>query len=117
MLGTAGQVRKIQLLQQRADIALRVFDAEAILDHALKVDTPPAHDPVCIRIGAGLYDLRQFCLLIRRQTGSLSAAVNVLQPIRAASVETVNPVTKGLAIHIADPSRIGAVHAVQDRSQ
>jgi hypothetical protein len=47
------------MLQQFANAALVVVDAEALADHALKIDTPPAHHAVGRPIRVGLDDLGQ----------------------------------------------------------
>ena len=58
-------VGEAELLQQLADIALVIGDAEAILDDTLQIDPPPAHDPVDDRVRSRLDDLRQFGPLFR----------------------------------------------------
>ena len=49
-----------ELLQQRSDMAFMIVDAEALVDDALKIDAPPAHDAVDLSVGASFDDRREF---------------------------------------------------------
>jgi hypothetical protein len=49
--------------------------------------------------------------------GAGPARPGVAQAVRTGLVEPMNPVAQRLAIHAADPGRIGAIHSVQDRRQ
>ena len=57
------------LLQKRPDIALVEVDAEPLGDDALKIDPPPAHDPVSLALRASLDDLRKLGHLLGRKPG------------------------------------------------
>ena len=46
MARPGAHVGKAELLEQLADIALVIVDAEALGDDALKINPPPAHDAV-----------------------------------------------------------------------
>jgi hypothetical protein len=68
-------------------------------------------------IRAGLDKADQFALLLGREAGRVALRPGVLQPLRAALVEAVDPISKGLAIHAADARRLRPAHPVQHRSQ
>jgi hypothetical protein len=71
------------------------------------------HGPV----RAGFDKLRQFRLLLRREARRLALRPAIFQTIRPMLVKAMDPVAQRLAIHAADPRRIGPVHAVQDRCE
>ena len=75
--------------------------------------TTPSFRPVRPRLD----DLGESGQLLGRKPRRRALRTNVHQPIRAFGVEAVNPVTQRLPIHSANPRRIFAVHAVQNRSQ
>ena len=110
-------VGKAKRLEQLADRALVIGDAEAVLNNPLKVDPPPTHDTVNSPIRSRLDKLSQIALLIDGQARWIARRPGVLQPVRAAFVEPVHPVPQRLTIHAADPRRIRPVHPVQNRRQ
>jgi hypothetical protein len=57
-------VGKAKLLEDLPDCALVVGDAEALGDETLKINAPPAHDPVHGPIRAGLDKAGQVRLLV-----------------------------------------------------
>ena len=65
-------------------------------------------------IRADLDDLGQFGPLRGREAGRTTLGPGVLQPVRAALVEAVDPVAQGLAVHAADARRLGPAHPVED---
>src|SRR5450432_2473310 len=83
MPGPGADVREAERLEQLADVALVIFNAEALGDGGLKVDPPPAHDSIDLRIGAGLDDRRQFGQLRLAQPGLAAAAMQIEKPVRA----------------------------------
>jgi hypothetical protein len=101
------------MLQQLAYGALVVLDAETLGDHTLKVDAPPAHHAIDGVIRAGLDDLGQLRLLGRRQPARLLPRQVVLQPLRTARVEPVNPIPQRLTIHAADLRGFRPAHPIQ----
>ena len=76
------EVGEAERLEQPADIALVVFGAEALGHDRLKVDTPPAHDAIGLRIGAGLDDRRQLGQLRLAQTRRAAPAVEIEKTLR-----------------------------------
>ena len=68
MARARADVGEAEPLQQRSDMAFVIVDAEALLDDALEIEAPPAHDAVDLSVGASFDDRRQFGLLRRRQT-------------------------------------------------
>ncbi len=103
-----------KLVQDLADRALVIDYAEALGDEVLKVDPPPAHDPMQGPIRSDLDQLSQFTLLLGREARRMALGPDVLQPRRAALVEAVDPIAQGLAIHAADACRLGPAHPVED---
>ena len=106
-----------QSAQQRTDAALRQVHAEPCLDHACKVDPPPAYHAV-------LRDRRP----VRNEAGNrriLLGAQSRLgpwrRPIRQTSkprfVVAVHPVAQRLAVHAALLRRLGARAALQHQCQ
>jgi hypothetical protein len=69
MARSCADVGEAELLQKRPDIALVEVDAEPLGDDALKIDTPPAHDPVFVALRASLDDLRKLDHLLSRKPG------------------------------------------------
>src|SRR5215203_32909 len=102
---TRTEVREAELLQDLADRALVVGDAEALGHDLLQVDPAPAHDPVHGTVRAGLDELAKLRQLLRRQARRMAFRPAVFEPFGAAFVEAVHPVAQGLAVHAADPGR------------
>ncbi len=61
-----------------------------------------------------LDELSQFTLLLGREARRMALRPDILQPRRAALVEAVDPIAEGLAIHAANPRRVGPAHPVED---
>ena len=110
-------VRKAKLLEQPADMAPVIGNAEALLDDMLEVDAPPAHDTIGGGIGTDLDDSGQFGLLVRRQARGWSAIPGIFQPVRPGDIEPVHPVAQCLPVHAANPGRIGPAHPIKHRRQ
>lgn len=94
--------------EQLADGPLVVGDAEALADHTLEIDTPPAHDAVDRTIRPRVHETGQFALLLDRQARRMTLRPPIRQTVRATSVEPVDPVAQRLPIHASDTRRIGA---------
>lgn len=114
MARAGADVREAELVQDLADRARVVGHAEALGDQLLEVDPAPAHDTMHGPIWTGLDELGQFGLLVRGEAGRVALGADVLQPLRAALVEAVNPVAQGLAVHAAEARRLAPAHPVQD---
>lgn len=84
-------VSEANLLQQFADRALVVVDAEALDDDLLQVDATPAHDAMNGAVGADLGECDQ---LVLRQLGRVSLGSNVAESVGAAFVEPMDPITQ-----------------------
>jgi hypothetical protein len=69
MARSCADVGEADLLQKRPNIALVEVDAKPLGDDALKIDTPPAHDPVSLALRASLDDLRKLGHLLGRKPG------------------------------------------------
>ena len=110
-------VREAELLQELADRALVIDDAEALLDHPLQVDPAPAHDPVFGPIRPRLDDLGQVGQLLRRKARPGPFDRMSFSPSGPCCVEPMNPVAQRLPIHPADPRRLLPAHPVQHRGQ
>jgi hypothetical protein len=110
-------VGKAELLQNRSDIALVKVDVETLLDDALQIDAPPAHDAVAGAVGTRFNERGEFGFSLRRQTGLDATGVAIQKPVGPQLIETMNPVAQRLPIHAADPGRVGPVHAIQNRRQ
>lgn len=117
MPGPCADVREAERLQDLADCALVVVDAEAFEDELLQIDTPPPNDAVDGAVGAGLDDLGEFDQLRLRQPGWVPLRADVGQPVGTLFVEAVDPIAQGLAIHATDPGRLLAVHPVEHGCQ
>src|SRR5215207_4406110 len=91
---TRTEVREAELLQDLADRALVVGDAEALGHDLLQVDPAPAHDPVHGTVRAGLDELAKLRLLLRRQARRMAFRPAVFEPFGAAFVEAVHPVER-----------------------
>jgi hypothetical protein len=96
-------------------LALLIVDAEALLDDALKIDAPPAHDAVDLSVWPCFDDRREFGLLSRRQTRRRPFRPMVQKPVGARFIKAVNPVAQRLLIHAADTGGVGAAHPVPNR--
>lgn len=68
MSRTRAHVGEAEFLQELADIALVIINAETFLDDLLKVDPPPAHHAVNGTVRALLHENCQFHLLLGRQS-------------------------------------------------
>ncbi len=90
-------------LQQRSDMALVIIDAEALLDDALEIDAPPAHD-ADLSVGACFDDCREFFPLRRRQTRCPPLRPIDQKPVGTSGVETANSVAQRLTINVRLPS-------------
>jgi len=103
--------------QQVGDRPLAVDDAEALLDHPLQVDPPPAHDTVRRRIGAGLDDLGQLRHLSLAQPAPTARSRAFAQARRPLRVEAKRPVAQRLAVHATDLCGASPAHPVIDGGQ
>jgi hypothetical protein len=110
-------VGKSHRVEENADVAFVIIDAEALLDDTFQIDAPPAHDAVEGAIGACLNDGGKFGFLCLRQARFDTPAMPIEKAVRPGFVEVMDPVAQRLAIHSADPRGVGAVHAVHDRGQ
>jgi hypothetical protein len=113
-------VRKADLLQELADGALMVDDAEALLDHPFKIGPTPAHHAVLRPVRPGLDDLGEGRQLFRRQPWRMALRADVLQPVRTLGVEAMHPVAQRLPVHPPDPRGglpSGSVHHRRQRQQ
>ena len=59
MAGTSADIRKAQLMQHLAHMALMVGDAEPFFNDPLEINAPPTNHAVSLRISAGFNDLRK----------------------------------------------------------
>src|SRR4051794_41965434 len=77
MAGTRADVREAELLEDLADRALVVSDAEALGHDLLQVHPAPAHDSMDGALRAGFNDLGELRQLLRREArrGGLRPAV------------------------------------------
>lgn len=80
-------VREPNLLQQRPDMPLMLFDAEALDDHPLQIGPPPSHHAVLLPIGASFDDRRKFGELIWRQPRSRTTGPVVQQTVGPAALK------------------------------
>jgi hypothetical protein len=70
------------------------------------------------RRGRGRYRRsRRVRSTVLRPFGWLSRGSNCAEPVGAAFVEPMNPVTQCLAVHAADPRCLLPIHAVENRGQ
>jgi hypothetical protein len=117
MLRPAADVGEGEACQQIGDGALAVDDAEALLDHPLQIDAPPAHHAVDRRVGPGLDDLGELVHLRLAQPSAAAGGGAVCQALRSFGVEAMRPVAQGLAVHAADLGCLGAAHPVINGGQ
>jgi len=110
-------VRETEPLEQLADAALVVLDAEARGDHVPEVEAPPAHHFVRLRIGTGLHDLRKLGQLRGGQANFRAFVLAIDQPVRPFGVETMNPVAQRLTVHAADLRSLRPILALANRRQ
>ena len=83
MARTRADMGEAELLQQRPDITFAIIDPEAVLDDALKIDAPPAHDAVDFPVRSGLDDRGEFGLVCRREAPIRAAASDrAIRPAR-----------------------------------
>jgi hypothetical protein len=117
MTGPRTDVGEAKLLEELSDIARMKVDAEPLGDDTLEVEPTPAHDAVDLKIRTRLDDLRELSQLLRRKArlGTLRPIVD--EAVRTRSVEAMDPVTQGLAVHTADLRRGAPIHSIPDRSQ
>lgn len=113
----AEKVPGYTLLQQPADRALVIIDAELRRDDALEVHPAPAHHAVHALVRTGLDECGQARKLSRRQPRRNIPPPIVLETVRPAFIEPVHPVPQRLAVHAADLRRRRPVHAVTHRGQ
>ena len=77
--------------------------AGARFDPALQVDAPPAHHPVCGRVGTLAHHARGFRLLSRAQARRGPDRATAGQPFQPFGVVAVNPVPQPLPVRPAAP--------------
>src|SRR3954453_4659504 len=115
MARTRADVREAELLEDLADRALVVSEAEALGHDLLQVHPAPAHDSMNGALRAGFNDLRQLRQLLRREARRVAFRPAVLEPFGAPFIEAVDPVPQRLAVHATDPRGIGPAHPIQQR--
>ena len=117
MLWSGADVGEAELLQNPPQAHFRQIDAEALPHNTLQIDATPAHDSVRRRVGTGLYQLLEHFLLLLGELRRSPGRLDVDQPFRAVLVKAMHPVSQRLAVHAADPRRLGAVHTVMNCRQ
>src|SRR3954467_2352356 len=115
MARTRADVREAELLEDLADRALVVSDAEALGHDLLQVHPAPAHDSMHGALRPGFNDLGELRQLLRREARRVAFRPAVLEPFGASFIEAVHPVPQRLAVHAADPRGIGPAHPIQHR--
>src|SRR5215211_688426 len=113
MARTRADVREAELLEDLADRALVVSDAEALGHDLLQVHPAPAHDSMDGALRAGFNDLGELRQLLRREARRVAFRPAVLEPFGASFIEAVHPVPQRLAVHATDPRGIGPAHPIQ----
>ena len=108
-------MREAELLEDLADRALVVSDAEALGHDLLQVHPAPAHDSMHGALRAGFNDLGELRQLLRREARPVAFRPAVLEPFWAPFIEAVHPVPQRLAVHATDPRGIGPAHPIQHR--
>src|SRR6188472_3837880 len=103
MARTRADVREAELLEDLADRALVVSDAEALGHDLLQVHPAPAHDSMHGALRAGFNDLGELRQLLRREARRVALRPAVLEPFGAPFIEAVHPVPQGLAVHATEP--------------
>ena len=100
------------MLQQLAYGALVThFDPEALGDHTLKIDAPPAHHAIDGAIRAGLDDLGQFPLVeVADNRRGFSRAKSSFSPSGPRALKPVNPILQRLPIHAAGVFTAPSLH-------
>src|SRR3954464_3171952 len=115
MARTRADVREAELLEDLADRALVVSDAEALGHDLLQVHPAPAHDSMHGALRPGFNDLGELRQLLRREARRVAFRPAVLEPFGAPFIEAVHPVPQRLAVHATDPRGIGPAHPIQHR--
>ncbi len=82
------------------------LDAEALRDHRLEVDPPPAHHAIGLRIWPVLDDPDQFRLLLGREAWCRSRVRSVGEAGEPFGIVAMDPIAQGLPVH---PGRAGRV--------
>jgi hypothetical protein len=98
-------VREAEQLEKLANRALVIGDAEALLNDALQIDPSPADDTIPFSIRPGLDNLGEGHQLFWPQPERMVFGTNILEPLRALSIEAANLVPQHLSI---DPCRLSA---------
>ena len=106
-----------ELLENAPQAHFGEINGKALPKNALQVHAAPAHNPINLRIGAGLHELLQLLFLLRRKFRRAAARLDVDQPVGALLIEAMHPVPQRLAIHAADARRLLAIHSVANRRQ
>lgn len=113
MARPGADTREADLLQNLADRALMINDAETLLDDALQVNASPADHAAFRSIRPRLDHLGDSGQLLGRKPWRGAFRAEVLQPFRAQSVEAMNSIAQRLSIHAADPHRLFPAHPVR----
>src|SRR5215204_213121 len=113
MARTRADVREAELLEDLADRALVVSDAEALGHDLLQVHPAPAHDSMHGALRPGFNDLGELPQLLRREARRVAFRPAVLEPVGAAFIEAVHPVPQRLAVH----ARILPSHGISSTSR
>ena len=106
-------MREAELVQDLAHRALVVGNAEALGDDALQIDAPPAHNTMHGPIRSGLDEAGQLGLLLGGEAGRVAFGPGVFEPVRAALVEAVDPISQGLSM---PPRRAASVRLIPSRT-
>src|SRR4051812_49974094 len=105
MARTRADVREAELLEDLADRALVVSDAEALGHDLLQVHPAPAHDSMHGALRAGFNDLGELRQLLRREARRVAFRPAVLEPLGAPFIEAMHPVAQRLAGSSTHPPR------------
>jgi len=117
MLRPGADMGEVQFGKQSGYAALGIDDAKALLNHPLQINSPPADNAVDGRIRAGFDNLAKLLHLPIIQHTPPPRAFAVCQTSHSFFVEPVDPIAQRLAVHAADPRRIGPAHPVINRRQ
>jgi hypothetical protein len=103
---TRRDVTQVQGMQQLTDCPLMVSNLVFRFDPPLNIHTAPTDKTIFLWIRGFQYIRLHGRLLLSRQTLLWVTAGRIAQTVRSLRVETVHPVTQGLAVHPAAGRRI-----------
>jgi len=105
--------RQVQPLEQAREPPWAVVDAVRPLDVLAQIDQTPGAHPIALGFGSAQDVGLERCLPAGAELFRATGSGPVVQTVRSLSIEALDGIVQGLALHAGQPGRLGPGHALE----